>query len=76
MRILREFRCQCCSLVFESLVNRDVDSVSCKECNEPARRIISVPTFHLNGADPGFPTAYDKWARDHEKGAKKSPTTY
>lgn len=44
--------------------------VTC-ECGKSANRIMSLPHFHLNGTDPGFPTAYDKWADMHEKEARK-----
>jgi hypothetical protein len=36
-----------------------------------AVRIISGTSVKLPGWDPGFPGAYDKWAREHEKASKK-----
>lgn len=42
-------------------------SIACKACNSEAHFIVSATPFHLNGADLGFPTAADKWAREHEK---------
>lgn len=71
MRVLEDFKCPDGHL-FESLVNRGTQSVRCKECDNTAQRQRSVPNFQLNGADPGYPTAYDKWAKDHEKGAGKT----
>lgn len=40
----------------------------CPHCGSIADKVISRTTFHLNGADPGFPTASDKWERRHEHG--------
>lgn len=38
-------------------------------CGEQTKLKISAPRFHLDGTDPGFPDAYDKFARQHEKAA-------
>lgn len=72
MRVLYDYRCHSCDTRFEALENRGTNTVSCKVCSAPAHRVLTVPNFRLNGADPGFPTAYDRWARDHEKGAGKN----
>lgn len=57
--------------VKEKNVPSDVRSAPCPECGADAVRIISGTASHLPGWDPGYPGAYDKWARDHERGAKK-----
>lgn len=36
-------------------------------CGEEAKFKISCPMVACDGTDPGFPDAYDKWARQHEK---------
>lgn len=72
MRVLNDFRCQSCGNLDESLENRETTSISCKVCGGPAQRVLTAPVFHLDGSDPGYPTAYDKWAKDHEKAAKIS----
>jgi len=33
---------------------------------------MSSPSVQLDGTDPGFPDAYDKWAARHEKAGKLS----
>lgn len=58
---------------FEAFVEKDVTTSRCG-CGANARKIISVPNFHLDGTDPSYPTAFDKWAKDHEKGAKGNKT--
>lgn len=63
-----EFKCKN-GHVFAKRVDSEVRSFEC-ECGESANRIISRPSFILDGTDPGFPGAYDKWARDHERAAK------
>lgn len=40
----------------------------CKVCGGVTTRQISPVRSKLDGLDPGFPDAYDKWARDHYKG--------
>lgn len=71
MRVIDDFACPN-GHVFEALENRDVTQVRCKECDSKAQRKRAVPKFHLNGADAGFPTAHDRWARDHERGGAQS----
>ncbi len=48
-----------------SISNRK-EPITCKACNSMASFIISAPSISLDGTDPGFPGAYDKWARLHE----------
>lgn len=42
----------------------------CVSCATPLRRELSCPRINLDGLDPGFPGAYDRWAKVHETGAK------
>ena len=55
----------------EKNTSSDTRSISCPECGAEAVRIISCKSVKLPGWDPGYPGAYDKWARDHEKAAQK-----
>lgn len=48
-----------------SISHREVPT-TCKKCEKDAFYIISTPTVALDGTDPGFPGAYDKFARTHE----------
>lgn len=57
--------------VNEKNVSSDIRNVPCPSCGVDAVRIISGTSVKLPGWDPGFPGAYDKWAREHEKASKK-----
>lgn len=69
-RILYDFLCNDCGEVVEKFVESSVHEVAC-ECGGTMTRLISAPTIALDGTDPGFPDAYDKWARKKEQAAKK-----
>lgn len=68
MRMLRDFRCYSCGKVTERFISNDIEQVAC-ECGGIAGRIIGMPRVVLDGTDPGFPGAYDKWASTREKKA-------
>ena len=39
-----------------------------------ATKMVSAPSFHLDGSTGDFPGQHMKWVREHEKaGRKKSP---
>lgn len=57
--------------VSEKNVPSSTRSAPCLQCGADAVRIISGTSVSLPGWDPGYPGAYDKWARDHERNAKK-----
>lgn len=59
----------------EVLVARDTPSIPCNVCQEVASRMITPIRFKCDGTDPGFPDAYDKWGRDHEKRGGDSEQT-
>lgn len=62
MRLLRDFACEC-GHVTERFIDSQVDEVQCSECGGMAKRVISFGTISLDGTNPDFPGAYDKWAR-------------
>lgn len=62
---LYDFRCPD-GHVFEELVKSDVHEVRCK-CGQDAVRIISPINFHLDGSDTAWPTAHDRWVKEHER---------
>jgi putative FmdB family regulatory protein len=71
--MIYEFKCEDGHISEYYLPVKERDSTQiCKSCQKEAKRVISVPKFQLNGADLGFPTAADKWAREHEKAGKLS----
>ena len=70
MRKIRDYRCITaqCGEVSEHYVEDGVEVVECTACLGPANLALSAPSFHL---DHTFPGKAIKWAKDHEKGAKK-----
>ena len=69
MRLIFDFKCPS-GHTTESLVDTGVFEAPCKTCTETAARQISAPKAMLDGTSGHFPGAADKWARQHEKGAK------
>ena len=55
--------------ITEALVDYEATEVLC-ECGEVATRIISTPRIALDGTNPNFVGAYDRWARVREEKAK------
>ena len=69
MRTLRDFLCRSCETVFERYISNDIEQVTC-ECGGLADRMIGMPRVALDGTDPSFPGAYDRWARVREENAR------
>jgi hypothetical protein len=69
MRMLRDFRCRSCEIVFERYIDNNIEQVTC-ECGGLADRIIGMPRVALDGTDPGFPGAYEKWGKMREDNAR------
>lgn len=69
-RILYDFKCPDCKIMQEHFVYSTTHEIACS-CGGTQVRQISAPRIALDGTDPGFPGAYDKWARKHEQAAKK-----
>jgi putative FmdB family regulatory protein len=68
-----DFRCTN-GHVTEEFVKDNVTESRCKTCGEPSTRMVSAPSFHLDGSTGHFPGQHMKWVREHEKaGRKKSP---
>lgn len=67
MRVLNDFRCDPCgSLYVDQLVDNEAMTIACQHCDGLATKVRSVPNFILPGNDPGYPTAYDQWAKRRE----------
>lgn len=69
--ILYDFRCEEHG-IFERLAPSGAKVAECTECGKLGQRVVTAPKFRLDGTDPAFPTAWDKWGRDHERSAAKS----
>lgn len=69
---LYEYECvECCDISdYMSTISKRQEPKICKSCGGVANFIVSNPTVALDGTDPGFPGAYDKWARLHENHGK------
>ena len=64
-----DFRCPD-GHVHEEFVESIVTESRCKTCDKVSTRMVSAPSFHLNGSDGSFPGAHMKWVREHEKAGK------
>lgn len=76
-RRMFEFKCDS-QHVTESLVELETQTLQCSVCGETATRMLSTPRIALNGWNMHFPTAADRWARNHEEAARvaKSKSYY
>jgi putative FmdB family regulatory protein len=73
--MIYEYKCVDCDAILEKFidsVDARRDEQVCTQCDGVAEFIISATPFHLDGTDPGFPDAYDRWAREHEKAGAKN----
>lgn len=66
---MRDFRCHSCGKHTERFIDTETNHITCM-CGNVATRIIGMPRVSLDGTDPGFPGAYDKWARIREDNAR------
>ena len=56
--------------ITEEFVKKDVTTSRCG-CGANSTRMVSAPSFQLNGADASWPGAHMKWVKEHEKAGKK-----
>jgi len=52
----------------EQFIDSEINESTCTKCDSISKRIISGTSFKL---DHTFPGANMKWARDHERAAKR-----
>ena len=69
-KLLRDFSCGACGKQTERFVETDIGGVQC-DCGAMAVKMIGMPRVALDGTDPSFPGAYDKWATIREANAKQ-----
>lgn len=65
-----DFHCDDCGTEVEKLTKSDVFGITC-DCGGLMKRQLSMPMVKLDGTNPDFPGAYDKWARDRIKRAEQ-----
>ena len=70
MKNLRDFMCESCGTVQERFLDGEIVEVACV-CGEIAKRVIGMPHVALDGTNPSFPGAYEKWARVREENARQ-----
>jgi len=68
MRRMYDFKCSQ-EHITEGFVDYETTTILCG-CGEEAKRIISPVRISLDGTDPIYVSAHDKWARKHEQAAK------
>jgi hypothetical protein len=64
-----DFRCTN-GHVFEEFVESGTTTSRCG-CGANAAKMVSAPSFHLEGASGDFPGSHMKWVREHEKAGRK-----
>jgi len=69
---LYDFKCQSCGYTWEDVAVDETARQGCPKCSDIALPIISSVNFRLNGADPAFPTASERWAKRHERAAREA----
>jgi hypothetical protein len=68
-RKLYDFKCSQ-EHITESFVDYETTTLLC-ECGKESKRIISPVRISLDGTDPIYTSAYDKWARTREQKQKQ-----
>ena len=68
-RRLYDFKCSQ-EHITEGFVDYETTTISCS-CGDVANRIISPVRISLDGTDPNFVAAYDRWAKRHEEKQKQ-----
>ena len=67
MRVFNDFRCDQCGSTEELFLENGTTHCTCQSCGGTARKVQRPIRSKLPTNDPGFPGAYDKWAKDRDK---------
>lgn len=65
MRLLRDFKCND-GHITERFIDNQIDTVPCRTCGKDAQKTLGLGTIILDGTDPSFPGAWNKWANVRE----------
>ena len=68
-KLMRDFLCEHCGIEEERFIDASITQIPCPECGHTMIRLIGMPRVALDGTDPGFPGAYDRWAKIREDNA-------
>jgi len=66
MRLLMEYKCNNGHFT-ERYIDSGIDTVKCSVCDGDAHKTLGLGTIILDGTDPGFPGAYERWANVREQ---------
>ena len=66
-----DFKCGSCGHTYELFTDSDTRTDNCPICGGVSDRLVAAPRFKLEGVTGDFPTAYDRWAKVHEKAGEK-----
>ena len=69
-RRIFEFQCKE-GHITERFIDYETVNTACNVCSNTATRIISPVRVSLDGTDPVYVSAYDRWARVHEEKRKQ-----
>ena len=53
-------------------IENRTETTTCKRCDKPAYFIVSKPAVALDGSDPAFPDAHERWVKEHESAGSQS----
>jgi hypothetical protein len=67
---LRDFLCEKCGIEEERYIDTQITQTVCSECGGKMIRLMGMPRVSLDGTDPDFPGAYQKWATVREQNAR------
>ena len=70
MKILLDFKCCKCGSIHEAYVDNTTTCMKCSDCGGRSYKQMSMPTVKLDGTDPSFPGAYERWGKIREDNAK------
>jgi putative FmdB family regulatory protein len=67
---LYDFKCDSCNTVLEKFTGYDTAAITC-DCGGLMKKQLCCPRVTLDGTNPDFPGAYEKWGKDREKRAEQ-----
>lgn len=65
-----EFQCEA-GHITEKYIGYETVCIPCGNCGNDANRIISMPRISLDGTDPVYVSAHEKWAKQREDKARQ-----
>jgi|TARA_R110000851_G_scaffold44673_5_gene109663 hypothetical protein len=69
MKMILDFKCRSCDKVTEEYT--DNKSTSLCECGSVTDKMLSAPSFHLEGYSGSFPGAAMQWDKKHKTSQTK-----